>query len=199
MKASFRSCFALLTLLLAPVAARAADAEDPAHHALRQMKATYEAAIRTGDLAPLKPLFTSETSAVMLLGQEIKSFAELEEHWKHVRDLIGAGGTYTTTLNPETSLIYGEVALSRGTSDEHVKSSSGLEFKFTSRWTAVSRRIGSEWKVVRLHGSMDPVNNVFVTTFLQRAKLTYGLGGVALGLALAFGLGLLLKKRSAAA
>ena len=199
MKLSLRFALAIpLAVLAASNCSRAAD-EDPAHAALRQIKTTYETAVRTGDLTPLKPLFAPETTAVMLLGQEVTSFAELEQHWKFVRDLIGPGGSYTTTLKPETSLIFGDIALSRGTSDELVKTGSGREFAFTSRWTAVSRRVGSEWKVIRLHGSMDPVSNVFTALFLQRAKLTYGLGGLVLGAVLGAGAMALRKRRSAAA
>ena len=189
----------IVSLAFAPPA-RSADSEDEAAHAaLRQIKATYENAIRTGDLAPLKALFAPETTAVMILGQEVKSFAELEQHWKYVRDLIGPGGSYTTTLKPERSLIYGDLAVSRGESDEVVKTGSGHEFAFTSRWTAVSRRTGGEWKVIRLHGSMEPVTNVFTTMFLQRAKLLYGCGGLGLGALLGAGAVLLRKRRSSAA
>jgi ketosteroid isomerase-like protein len=193
----------LVAVLLAlPFAAFAADApaapEDPAHNALRQLKSTYETAVRTGNLEALKPLFAPETTAVMILGQEVKSYAELEEHWKFVRGLIGPGGTYTTKLNPETSLIFGEIALSRGTSDELVRTKEGREYAFTSRWTAVSRNVGGEWKVLRLHGSMDPVTNVFTTTFMQRAKLTYGIGGVVVGLVLGIIVGRRRKTASAA-
>ena len=190
----------LLLVLVFTCSGRAATpGEDPAHDALRQIKATYETAIRTGDLSPLRPLFATETTAIMLLGHEVKSFAELEQHWKYVRGLIGPGGSYTTTLKPEPSLIFGDVALSRGTSDEVVKTGTGKEFAFTSQWTAVSRRVNGEWKVLRLHGSMDPVTNVFTTTFLQQARLSYGGGGLLVGALLGAGVVLFLKKRSATA
>jgi ketosteroid isomerase-like protein len=188
-----------LLLSFAPAVYSASDDEESAHAALRQIKTIYENAIHTGDLSPLKPLFAPETSAVMILGQEVKSFAELEEHWKYVRNLIGPGGSYSTTLHPERSLIYGDVAVSRGVSDEIVTTGAGQEYKFTSRWTAVSHRVGNEWKVIRLHGSMDPVTNVFTTTFLRSAKYTYGIGGVIVGALLGSVMVLLLKKRPGAA
>jgi ketosteroid isomerase-like protein len=188
-----------LLLSFAPAAHSANEDDESAHAALRQIKTVYENAIRTGDLSPLKPLFVPETSAVMILGQEVKSFAELEEHWKYVRNLIGPGGSYSTTLHPERSLIYGDIAVSRGVSDEVVTTGAGQEYKFTSRWTAVSHRVGNEWKVIRLHGSMDPVTNVFTTTFLRSTKYTYGIGGVIVGALLGSVMVLLLKKRSAAA
>lgn len=191
---------ALAAALLAGVlTVRAAPTEDPAHAALREIRATYEKAVRTGDLAPLRALWAPETSAVMILGQEVKTFAELEAHWKFVRDLIGPGGSYTTTLKPETSLIHGDIALSRGTSDELVRTAEGKEYPFTSFWTAVSRRVDGQWKVLRMHGSMAPVDNVFTRTFVQRAKLAYGIGGLVLGAAIGFGLAFLLRRRSASA
>lgn len=180
--------------------ATAADtpAGDAAHAALREIRATYEKAASTGDLAPLKELFAPETSAVMTLGTEVKSFAGLEEHWAHVRGLLGEGGTYQTTLNPEPSLIFGDIALARGTSDDVVRTGDGREFRFQSKWTAVCRQIDGHWKVLRLHASMDPVNNVFTAAFLQNTKLLYGFGGAVLGIVLGFILGRLLTKKPAA-
>jgi ketosteroid isomerase-like protein len=194
-----RLLFSSLLSLATAILGQAAQDDDAAHAALRQLKTTYETAIRLGDLAPLRSLFTPETSAVMILGQEIRSFAELESHWAYVRNLIGPGGTYTTTLKPELSLIYGDTAVARGESDEVVRTAAGKEYRFTSRWTAIGRRVGGEWKIVRLHGSMDPVNNVFVAAFLSGAKLTYGVGGLVVGAVLGAGAMFLLRRRSTAA
>jgi ketosteroid isomerase-like protein len=195
-----RLFYVLASILTLASAAFATPTDDEAAHAaLRQIKAVYEKAVSTGDLTPLKGLFLPETTAVMLLGQEIKSYDELEQHWKYVRGLIGPGGSYSTTLQPETSLIYGDFAVSRGTSDEVVKTGAGKEFRYTSRWTAVSRRVGDQWKVIRLHGSMDPVTNVFTMSFLRAAKLTYGIGGLMVGALLGAVLVLLVRKRPASA
>lgn len=180
-------------------ASAAVNADEPAHEALRQIRATYEQAVATGDLQPLRALFTADTSAVMTLGHEIKTFEELEQHWNYVRGLIGPGGTYTTKLNPQPSLIFGDIAVARGTSDDVVKTSEGREFRFNSTWSAVCRRIDGQWKVLRLHASMDPVTNVFATTFLQRAKIIYGGGGLAVGAIIGLLAGLLLKRRRAPA
>ena len=49
-------------------------------------------------------------------------------------------------------------------------------------WTAVSRKEKDEWKVIRMHGSIDPLTNVFVVTQVNTVKLVYGLGGLILGL-----------------
>jgi hypothetical protein len=51
-------------------------------------------------------------------------------------------------------------------------------------WTAVSRKVEGDWNVIRMHGSIDPITNVFVMTELKAAKWIYGLGGLILGLAL---------------
>jgi ketosteroid isomerase-like protein len=193
--------FLTFLVILGVASAPAIAADDPAaaHDALRVIKSTYEKAVATGDLAPLKELFAPDTTAVMALGTEIKSFSELEEHWKYVRALLGEGGTYATTLNPEPSLIFGDLAIARGTSDDVAKTGDGREFRFQTRWTAVCRLIDGQWKVLRLHASMDPVNNVFIDTFLKKAKTGYGLGGLALGAALGLVIGRLTKRRASSA
>jgi ketosteroid isomerase-like protein len=191
------AAFALVGLSFAGAADNPVD--EAAHAALRNIRATYEKAASTGDLAPLKALFAPETSAVMTLGTEIKSFAELEAHWSYVRGLLGEGGTYQTTLKPETSLIFGDLALARGLSDEVARTGNGREFRFESKWTAVCRQIDGQWKVLRLHASMDPVNNVFTAAFQKQTRLTYGVGGIGLGLVVGLILGRLFKRKPASA
>jgi hypothetical protein len=168
------------------LASGADDENEAMHQSLRELRTIYESAIETGDFAPLKGLFTPETTAVMVLGQEISSFEELEGHWAYIRELIGEGGSYRTSLNPERSLIIGGVAVSHGTSDEVVTTGSGTEFKFNTKWTAVSHLVDGKWQVVRLHASMNPVGNVFTAAFMKKAKTTYGIGGLVIGAVLAF-------------
>jgi len=180
----------VLTLAVSPaLPMSAADTDAAAHDALRQIKATYEKAVASGDITPLRELFLPETTAVMTLGDELRSFDELTAHWDQVRGLIGDGGSYTTTLTPEPSLLFGDLALARGTSDDAVKTGDGREFRFQSRWTAVCRNVDGSWKVLRLHASMPPVSNVFTNALLRKTTLTWGLLGAASGLIAGFVLG----------
>ena len=78
--------------------------------------------------------------------------------------------------------MYGDIAVSHGSTDEFVKTAEGKEYKFPMLWTAVLRREEGGWKAIRMHGSMDPLKNVFVKTQLAVTKWVYGGGGLIIGL-----------------
>ena len=191
-----------------PFASRAA-AQQPAapvvandeaeHEALRQLKALYEAAIRDNKVEALGPYFSSDIHGVMVTGRVVTSVGELQQYWTDIRALIGEGGTYTTTLNPERSILVGDVALARGSSDDVVVTSDKQEFRFTSYWTAVLQKQEGRWKLVQVQGTIDPVDNPFVREFrrrsLQLAIPISALGGLVVGL----GVGWFMRKRAARA
>jgi hypothetical protein len=76
-----------------------------------------------------------------------------------------------------------------------VRLANGHELKFNSLWTSVCRRENGVWKVIRLQGTMNPVENVFVTAKLTAAKLTYGSGGLLAGVLLGFVLRAMRRQR----
>lgn len=150
------------------------------HDELRKLKTVYENAISTGDLSPLEGLFTPETSGVVVDNQTYKSFAEL----KTIYDRFHASFpnlVYRVKLDAQPSLLFGDVAVARGTCNEYVKTDRG-EFTYTSNWTAVVRRVDGQWKLVRSQVTMDPFRNSIVAYFLTKTKLYYGAGGGGLGL-----------------
>lgn len=177
----------------APAATAAVDEVE--HEALRQLKALYERAIRDNDIGALEPYFSNDLYGVMLTGRVVKNVDELKRYWTDIRTLIGEGGTYTTTLKPERSVILGDVALARGSSDDVVVTSEKQEFRFGSYWTAVLRKQDGQWKVVQVQGTIDPIDNPFVREFnrryARRVIPVSVLGGVVLGLAAAW----LLRRR----
>jgi hypothetical protein len=115
---------------------------------------------------------------------------ELKTYWSDIHALMGEGGRYTTTLNPELSVLLGDVALARGTSDDVVVTSDGQEFRFTSLWSAVLQKEGGAWKLRQVQGTIDPVDNPFVREFTRRSVMGAGAlgagGGILLGLGLAW-------------
>jgi hypothetical protein len=121
----------------------------------------------------------------MITNEHVRNLEEMRAFWRRIRELIGAGGRYTTTLKPERSVIMGDLALARGTTDDVVVTGDGQEYRFSTSWMVVCRREGGQWKVLRAQGTMDPVQNQFVRTFLRRAgfqgALIGGLAGVAAG------------------
>jgi ketosteroid isomerase-like protein len=132
----------------------------------------------------------------MITGRVVNGVDGLKKYWSDIHELMGEGGTYATTINPERSVIVGDVALARGSSNDVVVTGDNQEFRFTSYWTAALQKQNGQWKVVQVQGTMDPVDNPFVREFTRRtlrwAVVLSGLGGIVIGLGVAW----LIRKRS---
>ena len=170
-----------------PISAPAAN-EEADHEALRGLKAAYEEAVKNNRIEALAPHFHPEFHGAMVTGRAVNSFADVQQFWRDIRGLMGEGGSYTTTVNPERSVILGDLALARGTTDDVVRNSSGHEYRLTTLWTATLQRDGGSWKIRTLQGTMDPIGNPFVVEIAKGTVIRYasatGLIGLVLGLLL---------------
>jgi ketosteroid isomerase-like protein len=175
-------------------AAAAAPGEELDHEALREMRRTYERAVNENQLDLLAPLLHADFNGVMIMGDHVSSLDDMRAFWQRIRGLIGEGGRYTTTLKPELSVILGDVALARGTTDDVVVTGEGREYRFSTSWMAVLRRDGGQWKVLRAQGTMDPVSNVFVRAFLRRAGFQGAGIGVVAGIVLGWVFAVLFRR-----
>jgi ketosteroid isomerase-like protein len=177
-----------------PPPASALPDEETMHQELRGLKKTYEDAVNSGNLAPLAPAFGPQTSGVVATNEEFHTLAEMQQIFDNFKNTLGPGYIYRVTVHPERSLIYGDIAVARGTSDEYVKSK-GHEFNLTTRWTAVLRRENGQWHLIRSQVSMDPFHNSVTDYFFASVKKVYGGGGLAIGLVLGLLLGYLFAGR----
>src|SRR5688572_24968996 len=191
MKTNKQLTVAVCSSLLFTLGAFGQDADEAAHAALRQIKAAYEEAIRSDDLSKIQPYVAANASGVMLTGEEVKGLDGLREYWAKIKKLMGPKGRYEVTLNPNRSELFGDLALAHGSTEDVVRTDVGKVYRFSSLWTAVCRKENGQWKVIRMQGTMDPLTNPFVNTRVQLAKVVYGAGGIALGLAL----GLVLRRK----
>jgi ketosteroid isomerase-like protein len=173
--------FVVLVALGFPVMRATAATDAAVHEDLRKLKSTYEDAINGGNLSALEPLFEAGSTGVTVDNQPFKSVAEL----KGIYDRFHAsfpGVVYRIKLNPEPSVILGDVAVAYGTGEEYVKTADG-EFTYTSSFTAVLHRDAQgQWKLVRSQVSMDPFRNSVVQFFVSRTKLYFGGGALLAGL-----------------
>ena len=161
------------------------DADEPAHAALRQIKAAYEEAIRSDDLSKMAPYVAPNATGVMLTAEEVKGIDGLKAYWGKIKDLMGPGGRYEVTVNPNRSDLFGDTALAHGSTEDIVRIGSGKVYRFSSLWTAVCRKENGQWKVIRMQGTMDPLTNPFVNMRVQFNRIAFGTGGLVLGLLLA--------------
>lgn len=159
--------------------------EEADHEALRRLREVYEQAVNEDRIELLAPHLHPDFFGVMITDEHVQNLEDMRAFWQRIKELIGAGGRYTTTLNPERSVVLGDLALARGTTDDVVVTGDGKEYRFSTSWTVVCQRDGGQWKVLRAQGTMDPVQNEFVRTFIGRAgrlgALIGGLAGLAVG------------------
>lgn len=157
------------------------------HDQLRAIRAIFEDAVNTRDIDKLAPILDDGITGVPVTGEEVRGMDGLRAYWRKVWEMIGEGGSYRVEVHPELSSLYGDLAVARGSADERVVTDNGREFRYTSHWTAVARRVADgTWKVLRMHSAMDPVNNPFVAAQVRASRIAYGAGGLVLGLLLGF-------------
>ena len=178
----------LLILLSMPVFAAE---EDKA--ALHNLRGVYEQAIAKRDLAALKPHLAADFTAVMITADEVKGYDGILGYWKKVEDFLGKDGTYQVSIDPDDTIFEGNIAIARGRALEHVVRS-GKTLDFTSHWTAIARKEGTEWKLVRIQASIDPVKNPIITALQGYKQWIIGLGALVGGLVI----GRLLPRRKTA-
>lgn len=136
---------------------------------IHAIKDEYIKAAESGSVDNLAPFLTSEFSATVLTGEEIQGFDELKAYNAEMQELIGPGSTHTMTVKYEPGLMHGDIAVVHGTTDEVVVTSLKNRFTFRSLWTGIMLREHGEWKLHRLHVSMDPVQNEFVKHYCAKA------------------------------
>ena len=197
----FTAIALLITLAQITPDAMAQDAADSDPHAadraeLLRIKADYETAVRSGELETLEPLITEEFYGVMVTGHEVQSFEELQDYWQYIRELLGEDGSYEVEVLPEPAMFDGEYAISHGTTQESVIAS-GRTYQFQSIWTALFVKEAGGWRILRLHASMDPITNPFVTAARKQITLMSASFGALGGLAIGGGLMWLIGKRRA--
>lgn len=181
--ASTLACLRLLPLLtalaLTLLPLHADNENDQA--ALRSMKSAYEEAVNSGHPEKIANHLAENVTAVMVTGEEVQGTAGLDAYWKKVREMIGEGGTYQVEVLTDKTEFAGDSAFSRGRTHERVVLANGKTFKFDALWSTVCQKQEGEWKVVRMHSTIDPINNPFVVARLTATKWTYGLLGLILG------------------
>ena len=192
----FCSTSAIAVAQQAPTSAPAAS-EEADHEALRRLRTAYEEAVRNNRIDALAGHFHPDFHGVMVTGRAVNSFADVQQYWRDIHGLMGEGGSYTTTLNPERSVILGDFALARGTTDDVVKTSNGHEYRFTTLWTATLQKDGADWKIRSVQGTMDPIANPFVREFARRTIVRVGSGIGAASLLLGALMGAVWQRRRA--
>ena len=169
----------IISLLLALCLPVLATEEDKV--ALRKLSAVYEKAIANRDLAALKPHLAADFTAVMITADEVKGFDGILAYWKKVEEFLGKNGTYQVTVDPDDTIFEGNIAIAKGRAKEHAVRS-GKTLDFISQWTAIARKEGGEWKLVRIQASIDPVGNPLIKALQGYKEWFIGVAALVGGL-----------------
>jgi ketosteroid isomerase-like protein len=193
-----RFCALMLFLLAGSTVAVADEAAD--HEALRALVGEYEKAIAEANPAILEPYLAEDFSGVMVTGEGVDGMESLQAYWNKIQGMMGEGGKYTVeVVVPQPATIVGDLAYAHGTTKDRVVTGDGELYDFQGFWTAVCRKEGEQWKIVRIHGSMDSVGNTFVRKAVSTASLWSGLMGGGIGVVLGLVAGLVIPRRRATA
>ncbi|MGP8200786.1 MAG: YybH family protein [Limisphaerales bacterium] len=166
------------------ISVKADEAADRA--SLRAILTNYVEAVNSGDLSKIKNDLSKDVTGVMVTGKAVEGYDGLVSYWKEIQSLIGTGGTYHVTVNVDKTDLFDDVAISHGTTEETVQLAGGKELEFNGFWTAACHKEDGTWKVVRIQATMNPIDNIFVSLQMKKAKLIYGSAGFVAGAVLVF-------------
>lgn len=168
---------------------------------IRKLEKVYEDAVNSNQLGNFAPFVAEDFTGITVTGAPIVGFKGFQEYSEKMRKLIGEGGTYTVDASYKPGILLGSAALAYGSTKEKVTTSDGNVFEYEGLWTAMVVKRDGVWKVLRLHSSMDPLNNPFVQHFGEKKTLTYaascGVVGLILGCLLSCMIGRCRGKRCA--
>ena len=175
--------FPWLLMLAVSIACASAHADEEAdHQSLRELKTLFEQAASTNNLDLLKPHLHEPFTIVTFTDREFTDFETFKQQWNETRDKIVGDGSYTVTLLPERSEVYGDVAVARGNSENVLVTAAGDRYEFASHWTAVCRKVDGQWRLVRAHYSLDPFGNPMIKSQVKRLVTSTLLLSAAVGL-----------------
>jgi len=162
-----------------------AASSDDDHALLRALIPLYEQTAREGKPEIFKPYLDPEFSGIVVTGDAVEGFSGLQEYWDRMGKTLGDGGQYQVKVNlAGPAIITGNIAVAHGTTQDTVLRG-GKEYHFDGQWSAVLRKDQGQWKLLRMHASMYPISNPFVSELVWWAKLLWGtiagIGGLLIG------------------
>ncbi len=175
----------LASLLLSQLALAQQDGTEADKQVLRALGASYEKAINSGDLSSLAPSLTTTASAVFLTNDEVKGLPAMQAFFDDIKKRLGPGSSYSIKLVPDDTQFFGDLALAHGSAEESV-TMAGKTLSYTTRWTALLRKLDGLWKAERLHVSLNPIDNPIVAARTKAQSWMVGIVAALSGIVMGF-------------
>lgn len=142
--------------------------EDKEREKLRALQTIYENAVKTNKMELLKPYLDEDFSFVTMTNKEFTDFDIFVAQWKKTREELLKGGSYEVSLEPDPTRFVGDVAIAKGTSTSDLVTGQGKKFQFSERWTVICQKKSGEWKILKIHSSIDPFKNPFMVDQVKK-------------------------------
>ena len=174
------------------------DPQEADHEALRGLKVVFEEAVNKNQMGLIEPFLDKDFSVVTFTDKEFTDFETFKAQWEKTREHMLQGGTYSTRLIPVRSQIIGDIAITKGDSENIMTTGSGEAFTFTAHWTAVCRKTDGEWKILRGHNSLDPFGNPMLKSGVKQVLVKVSAGVAVVGILVGLAMGFLIGRRKRA-
>lgn len=171
----------------------AQEEESVEHDKLRALRDAFTSALNAQDFTALKGLVVEDLKFTTISNDHIDGVAELETYWKRLfegdsSEMTGLkvapeADALTVFIGPDSGVVQG--------SSKDVYSFRKLgDREMTSRWTAVVRKVGADWKVSHVHMSGSVLENPVLD-----ATATVGTIKTVVGFVIGLLVGVLLVRR----
>ena len=155
-------------------------AEDPIHNELRALRDGLVAAVNKGDLDAVAKYCHPNvrlTTPDAVVSKGIDGVRNYYESKTKGPNRVVDSFSSTPTVDDLSSLYGGTTAVATGTSVDHFKMTSGMEFDLNTRWSATLVKENGKWLVANFHTA----TNVFDNPLLNAAtKSIFWVGGICL-------------------
>jgi hypothetical protein len=160
------------------------------------MARVYEKAIASRSIDLLAPYLSTTFSGVVATGDEVHSVDDLKALSSRIWNQIGEGRSYSVGVAPaKISQLSPDLVLITGSGNDRIVSDLGNVFEFQTKWSAIGIKENQAWKLLRLHVSMDPIDNAFIRFFLKGTKVWFSVVSGVLGILVGCLLTLLFVRR----
>jgi len=162
------------------------DVHAESRELLRAIQHTFQEAVKNNTMEDMRPYIDKDFSFVSFTDKSFENFDAFLKQWDITRKKMVGNGSFTTEMNPETTLFEDNLAVCKGNAVNKMVDKKGKSFEFSSNWTVVCKHVQGEWKILRAHNSLDPFENPMLVSGVKSHLVKAGIVGLLLGLILMF-------------
>jgi len=157
------------------------DPHEKSREELRELQQVFQHAVKNNSIGDMRTHTDKDFSFVSFTDKSFSNFDDFEKQWNISRQKMIGSGSFTTELNPETSLFFDDIAVCKGNANNHMIDAKGESFNYGSNWTVIFKKTDDAWKVLRAHNSLDPFSNPMLLSHVKKSVLKYAVSAFIVG------------------